>query len=52
MEPTLFQISKQAIFPQNLEDLPHCFHVTLTLIFSVDKDVIQIHNAKDIVFFC
>ena len=52
MKPTLLQIGKQAIFPQNLQDLPHCFHVTLTLILSVDEDVIQIHYNKDIKLFC
>ena len=52
MEPTLLQIGKQAIFPQNLQDLPHGFHVTLTLILSVDEDIIQIHNDKNIELLC
>ena len=51
MKPTLLQIGKQAIFPQNLQDPPHCFYVTLILILSVDEDVIQIHNDKDIKLF-
>ena len=51
MEPTLLKIGKQAIFPQNLSDPPYCIHVTLTLILSVDEDVIQIHNDKDIELF-
>ena len=52
MEPTLLQIGKQAIFPQNLQDPPYYFHVTLTLILSVDEDVIQIHDDEDIELFC
>ena len=52
MEPTLLQIGKQTIFPQNLQDPPYCFYVTLTLILSVDEDVIQIHNDENIKLFC
>ena len=52
MEPTLFQIGKQAIFPQNVWDPPHGFYVTLTLILSVAKEVIQVHDDKDIKLFC
>ena len=52
MESTLLQIGKQAIFSQNLQDSPYCFHVTLTLILSVDEDVIQIHNNKNIKLLC
>ena len=51
MELTLLQIGKQAIFPQNLQDSPYCFHVTLTLILSVDEDVIQIHDDENIELF-
>ena len=52
MEPTLLQIGKQAIFPQKIQYPPHGFHVTLTLILSVDEDIIQIHNDEDIELFC
>ena len=53
MEPTLLQIGKQAIFLQKVQYPPHGFHVTLTLILSVDEDVIQIHDDnKDIKLFC
>ena len=52
MEPTLLQIGKQAIFPQKVQYLPHDFHETLILILNVDKNVIQIHNDKDIELFC
>ena len=52
MEPTLLQIGKQAIFSQKIQYLPHGFHVTLTLILSVDEDVIQIHDNEDIELLC
>ena len=52
MEPTLLQIGKQAIIPQKVWYLLHGFHVTLTLILSVDEDVIQIHDDEDIELFC
>ena len=52
MEPTLLQIGKQVIFPQKVQYLPHGFYVTLTLILSIDEDMIQIHNDEDIKFFC
>ena len=51
MELTLFQIGKKAIFPQNVSDPLHDFHVILALILSINKDVIQVHNDKNINFF-
>ena len=51
MESTLLQIGKQAIFPQKVQYLLHGFYVTLTLILSIDEDVIQIYNDKDIKYF-
>ena len=52
MKLTLFQIGKQAIFFQKVQYSLHGFHVTLSLIFSIDKDVIQIYNDKNIKLFC
>ena len=52
MKPTLLQVGKQAIFPQDVQDPPHGFHVTPSLILSVDEDVIQIHDDEDIELFC
>ena len=52
MKPTLLQVGKQAIFLQDIQDLPHCFHVTLSLVLNVDKDVIQIHDNDDIELLC
>ena len=47
MESTLLQIGKQAIFPQKVQYPSHGFYVNLILIFSVDENVIQIHDDKD-----
>ena len=52
MKPTLLEVGKQAIFPQYIQDLPHGFHVIPSLILSVDEDVIQIHDDKDIKLLC
>ena len=51
MNLTLLQISKPAIFPQKIQHLPHSFYVTPALIFSIEKDVIQIYHDKDIELF-
>ena len=40
MESAFLQIGKEAIFPQNVQHLPHDFYVTPALIFSIDEDVI------------
>ena len=40
MELILLQIGKQAILPYNVQDPPYCFHMTLTLILSIDENVI------------
>ena len=40
MEPILFQIIKQAIFPQKVQHPLYDFHVTPALILSLDEDVI------------
>ena len=52
MKPTLFQIGKQAIFSENVQDSPHGFHVSLAWIFDIDEDVIQINDNENIEFFC
>ena len=48
MKPTLLQVGKQTIISQDVQDLSHSFHITPSLILSVDEDVIQIHNDEDI----
>ena len=51
MELTLFQIGKPAIFLQKIWHLPYGFHMTPSLIFSVDENIIQTYNNKDIKLF-
>ena len=51
MKPTLLQISKKPIFPQKVQYPLYDIYMTLTLILSVDEDVIQIHNDKNIDLF-
>ena len=52
MELTLLQIGKQAIFLQKVQYLPPGFYVTLTLILSIDDNIIQINDDKKIELFC
>ena len=51
MKTTLFQFSKQAVFPEFSEDLPDSFYVTLASVFYVNQDIIKIHDDKNIKFF-
>ena len=48
MEPALLQIGKKTVFPKVLEYPPNGFNVSLTKIFSIDQDVVQVYNDKDI----
>ena len=52
MKTILFQVGKQAVFPEFSKDLPDSFHVTLAGTFSINQDVIEIYNDKNIKFFC
>ena len=40
MKSILFQIGKQAMFPQKIQHLPQDFYMILALIFGVDKNFI------------
>ena len=51
MKMTLFQVGKQAVFPEFSKDLPDSFHVTLAGVFGVNHDVIEVHDNKNIKFF-
>ena len=51
MKTTLFQVGKQAVFPEFSEDPPDSFHVALPDVFDVNQDVIEIHNDENIKFF-
>ena len=51
MEPTLFQIGKKTIFPQNIQHPLHGLYMALAAIFGVNEDVIQVNNDKNIELF-
>ena len=51
MKLTFLQIGIQQEFPQLVKNPMHCLDMAFSLIFDVDKDIIQIHNNKDIEFF-
>ena len=40
------------MFLEFSEDLPDNFHVTLAGIFSVNQDVIEVHDDENIKFYC
>ena len=51
MKTTLFQVGKQAVFlefPKNPQD---SFHVTLSGVFGVNQNVIEVHDNENIKFF-
>ena len=52
MKTTLFQVGKQAVFPKLSKNLPNNFHVTLTDVFGINQNVIEIYNDENIKFFC
>ena len=52
MELACLHIGKQVILSQKVQYSPHGFYVIPALILSIDEDVIQIHNNKDIKLFC
>ena len=39
------------MFPKFSKNLLNSFHVTLAGVFSINKDVIEVHNDKNIKFF-
>ena len=51
MKTTLFQVGKQAVFPEFSEDPPDSFHVNLAGVFGVNQDVIKVHDDENIKFF-
>ena len=51
MKTTLFQVAKQAIFLEFSKGPPKSFYVTLASLFSVNQDVIEVHNDENIKFF-
>ena len=51
MELTFLQIGIQQEFLQLVKNPTYCLDVAFSLVFSVDENIIQIHNDKDIKFF-
>ena len=51
MKMTLFQVGKQAVFPEFSKDLSDSFYVTLAGVFSINQDVIKVYNDENIKFF-
>ena len=51
MKATIFQVGKQAVFPEFSKDPLNSFHVTLASVFSVNQDIIEVHDNKNIKFF-
>ena len=48
MEPALLQIGKETVFSQVLEYPPNNFNVSLAGILSIDQDIVQVYNDKNI----
>ena len=51
MKTTLFQVDKQVVFSEFSKEPLDSFHVTLTSIFGINQDVIEVYNNKNIKFF-
>ena len=50
METTLLEVGKKAVFPQFLENLSDGIDMSLAWVLSVDEDVIEVNNDKNIEF--
>lgn len=44
-------MSKKPIFPELIKDPVYDFHVWLAKVFSVDQDIVQIYDHKDVKLF-
>lgn len=51
IEPIFFKIDKKAIFSQNIYYLLNNCHMILVRIFSINKDIIQIYDNKNVKLF-
>ena len=47
----LFEFGKNAVFPQLVQHLTDSINVSLACILSVDQNVIQVNNYKNVKFF-
>ena len=50
METIFFQIGKEAVFPELLEDPAYGLHVRLPKAFLIDLNVVPIYNDEDVSF--
>ena len=50
MKSTFLQIGKQQELSELFQNLPYGCDVAVSVMISVDEDVVQIHNDKDINF--
>ena len=48
MKTTLPEVGKKAVLPQIVLNLPYGRHMTLTRVFGVNENAIQVHNDEDI----
>ena len=51
MEAAFLEFGKKDVFPQFLKNPSNCIEVSLFWVLSVDNDVIEVNNDKDIEFF-
>ena len=52
MKTTLFQVGKQAMFPEFFENPLDSFHVTVAGVFGINQEVIKVHDNENLKFFC
>ena len=52
MKTKLFQVDKQGVFPDFFKNSLDSFYITLTSVFGVNHNVIEVHGDKNIKFFC
>ena len=52
MKSTFLQIGIQREFPQLVKNPMYYFDMAFFLVFGIGENTIQIHNNKDIMFFC
>ena len=49
---TLLEVGKKAVFSQFLKNPSNGINVGLAWVLSIDEDVIEVNNDKDIEFLC
>ncbi len=48
MEATFLQIGKKPVFPKLIKDPAYGLHVWLAWVFSIDQNVVKIHDDEDV----